>query len=49
MKYQEWLDGWLENYIKPSSKERTHTRYREMIQNHISPKIGEAELTELTP
>ncbi len=49
MKYQEWLDGWLENYIKPTSKERTHTRYREMIENHITGKIGELELSELTP
>ena len=23
MKYSEWLNIWLENYIKPSSKENT--------------------------
>ncbi len=49
MKYREWLDGWLENYIKPTSKERTHTRYGEMIRNHILQRIGELELSELTP
>ena len=31
MKYSEWLNIWLENYIKPSSKERTYIRYGQLI------------------
>ncbi len=49
MKYQDWLDGWLENYVKPTSKVRTHTRYGETIRTHISPRIGNLELSELSP
>lgn len=49
MKYQEWLISWLENYIQPSSKQRTFARYSEIVNQHIIPKLGEAEITELTP
>ena len=49
MKYSEWLNIWLENYIKPSSKERTYIRYGQLIRTHIAPKIGEADVNDLTP
>ena len=49
MKYQEWLISWLENYIQPSSKQRTFARYSEIVNQHIIPKFGETEITELTP
>ncbi len=49
MKYQEWLISWLENYIQPSSKQRTFARYSEIVNQHIIPKLGETEITELTP
>ncbi len=49
MQYQQWLESWHENYVMPSSKERTYTRYGEAIRNHITPRIGEKELSELTP
>lgn len=49
MKYQEWLENWLENYIRPSSKQRTYTRYGEIIRQHIVPSLGWHELEELTP
>ena len=39
MKYTEWLNVWLENYIKPSSKARTYIRYEQLIRIHISPSI----------
>lgn len=35
MKYQEWLINWLNNYIQPSSKQRTYTRYTNPV-----PRIG---------
>lgn len=49
MKYQEWLNAWLKNYIQPSSKQRTYTRYQEIVNQHIIPKLGEIDLNELTP
>lgn len=49
MKYKEWLNIWLENYIKPSAKERTYIRYEQLIRTHIVPKIGETDVNDLTP
>lgn len=49
MKYKEWLSLWLENYIKPSSKQRTYNIYLQMIEKRIVPKIGDCELDDLTP
>ncbi len=49
MQYKEWLDGWLENYVKPASKQRTYARYRDAIENHITARLGDMCLSELTP
>lgn len=49
MKYTKWLNVWLENYIKPSSKARTYIRYEQLIRIHISPNIGELDVCDLTP
>lgn len=49
MKYTEWFNIWLENYIKPSSKQRTYEQYCKIAKIHILPWLGEYELEELTP
>lgn len=49
MKYIEWLNIWLNNYIKPSAKERTYIRYEQLIRTHITPKIGDMDINDLTP
>lgn len=49
MKYEKWLKEWVNNYIKPTTKERTYNRYFEIINNHIVPKLGEYDLNDLTP
>lgn len=49
MKYTEWFNIWLENYIKPSSKQRTFEQYSRAAQIHILPYLGDVELTDLTP
>lgn len=49
MKYKEWLDIWLENYVKPSSKQRTHEQYCNVAKIHILPYLGDIEITDLTP
>ncbi len=49
MKYQDWLNEWMENYIIPSSKQRTYTKYGEILKLHIVPQLGEYEMAELSP
>ena len=49
MKYTEWFNIWLENYIKPSSKQRTYDQYCKIAKIHILPHLGNYELEELTP
>lgn len=49
MKYNEWLGVWLENYIKPSVKQKTYNIYFQMIEKHINLEIGGYLLEDLTP
>ena len=49
MLYKEWLSNWLENYVKPSAKQRTYTRYKEIVEQHIVTQLGDLELSEITP
>lgn len=50
MQYNEWLDIWLNNYIKPSVKERTYIRYEQLIRTHIAAKIGNINVNnDITP
>lgn len=49
MKYKDWLNIWLNNYIKPSAKERTCIRYEQLIRAHIAVKLGELDVNDLTP
>lgn len=49
MKYKEWLNEWLKNYVKISAKQRTVMRYTEILNDHLIPAIGECELQTLTP
>ena len=48
MHYREWLEEWLENYVRPTSKQRTYLRYVELIRLHIAPYLGEYEVDALT-
>lgn len=47
MKYKEWLNEWLENYVKPSAKVRTYERYNQLIKCHILSYLGDYDLTQL--
>ena len=49
MKYEKWLGEWLENYIRPSVKNKTYTRYQGIIYQHIIPKLGNIEIEEIMP
>ncbi len=48
MKYIEWLNIWLENYIKPSVKVRTYERYSLVIDKHIAKALCEYEINALS-
>lgn len=49
MKYQNWLNEWLENYVKPTHKQRTYDRYRQIVNTHIVENLGSYELNAITP
>lgn len=49
MKYGDWLNTWLENYVKPTAKYKTYIRYSEIVSQHISPRLGSYELNDLKP
>lgn len=49
MKYKEWLQEWLKNYVKISAKKRTVSRYTEISNDHLIPSLGEYELQSLSP
>lgn len=48
MKYKDWICEWLDDYVKPTVKEKTYLNYSVMLRTHILPAIGELELDELT-
>jgi len=47
MKTNELLYEWLEQYEKTRVKSRTYSRYRSLIDLHISPALGDVEITAL--
>lgn len=49
MIYKDWLNEWLNNYIKPTCKIRTFERYAQLINKHITDSIGNYVLDDLTP
>ena len=49
MLYKEWLDDWLEYYVKPTVKGKTYNRYFEIVEKHLIPKLGGYDLEELKP
>lgn len=48
MKYEEWLNEWLQLYVKPTVKRRTFERYRDIARIHIIPQLGECDLDDIT-
>ncbi len=47
MKYGEWLEIWLEDYVRPVEKERTYKAYKDTIRLRLEPIFGDIELNEL--
>ena len=49
MRYREWLNIWLENYVKPTHKIRTFDLYKQTIEKKIAPYLGDYAMDELSP
>lgn len=49
MQYKQWLDEWLENYVKPVAKHRTYTRYADIVRVHVAVALGERDMSALSP
>lgn len=49
MKYGNWLQLWLNNYVKPAVKQRTYERYGEIIERYVAGALGGYEIEELIP
>lgn len=48
MKYKDWLTEWLTYHVKPVTKKRTYEKYCMTARKHISPKLGEYDMLELS-
>lgn len=48
MIYKNWIEDWLNLYVKPSSKKRTFERYCQTCSLHVIPKLGEYKVEEIT-
>lgn len=49
MKYEQWLEIWLEHYVKPSAKRRTYDIYWQIAYKRVIPQMGGYDLAELSP
>lgn len=49
MKYGEWMEIWLENYVRPTEKQRTYISYSEIVRLRLMPRFGDRDMDELTP
>ena len=44
----QWLDYWMDEVVKPNRAETTVYGYNKIIDNHISPALGDITLQKLT-
>ena len=49
MLYNEWLDLWLQKYVKITVKLKTYDYYTRLINTHIKPILGKYDLDNLSP
>ncbi len=48
MNMQNWINEWLENYVKPTVRLQTYNCYYGLVATHIIPTLGQIELNDLT-
>ena len=49
MTLAEWLDVWLNEYVKPQVRPTTFDSYKRWINNHIKPGLGGICIKDLQP
>ncbi len=49
MTLDQWLEYWMEEVIRPSRAQTTVYGYRKIIDNHLSPALGDIPVQKLTP
>lgn len=47
MQYNEWLEEWLTTWVKPSVKQRTYERYRDIASRHLAPELGKRKVDNM--
>lgn len=45
----DYMDYWLNEYVKVNCRYTTHERYKTMIEKHIKPEIGHYKLSYIQP
>lgn len=45
----DWMEHWMENELLGSVKESSWQTYRNLLTHHLQPRLGDYELTQLTP
>ncbi len=48
MLYKEWLNEWLELYVKAATKERTYRKYRQQAEKYLLPALGNYDVNALS-
>jgi integrase len=46
---REWLDVWLEEFVKPNRAKRTHADYHHLLATNLPDAIGNLPLAKLAP
>ena len=49
LKYDDYINDWLENYIKQNRKINTYVRYKEIYTNNVKPYLGQCLMKDLKP
>ncbi len=47
MLYEEWSRRWLNFYVKPTVKERTFSKYENILRLHVLPELGDKNLLDI--
>lgn len=44
---KDWIKTWLQDFVKPAVRTKSHEKYQSCINNYIVPKLGNAPLQKL--
>ena len=46
---RQWLDVWLEEFVKPNRASRTYKGYYDVLKTHLPESIGDLPISKLAP